>query len=123
MTDIYKKCPEKIVSSLSAATSFNNELCSVHFCDAIIHFDKDLRQTVIVEGILRKESWSVTPRCCFTGRILRQKEGNKDTSSELETRKGAAVKKKAQHSTTKTNQYDTLDLARIVVPKPFVNGM
>ncbi|VDK27867.1 unnamed protein product, partial [Gongylonema pulchrum] len=61
INEIYKNCSEKIVSSLSATTSIESELCIIYFCDVIVHFHNSLKKTVIVEGILRKETWDVTP--------------------------------------------------------------
>lgn len=61
MTDTYRNCSATVSSSIGPAISFTNELCSVHFCDAIIHFDKTLQQTIMVEGILRKDYWTLSP--------------------------------------------------------------
>uniref|UniRef100_A0A1I7VFF8 NUC domain-containing protein n=1 Tax=Loa loa TaxID=7209 RepID=A0A1I7VFF8_LOALO len=45
----YQNCPTILHSSVSANYHFTGELCRLQLCDAIIHFDKKLRKTVMVE--------------------------------------------------------------------------
>lgn len=57
MDDIYKNCSTKFSSSVNASQQFTGELCSLQMCDAILHFDKKLQKTVMVEGILKDIFW------------------------------------------------------------------
>nr|CRZ23760.1 Bm9475 [Brugia malayi] len=49
MNENYFNCMTVFNSSIRASYQFTGELCSIQLCDAIIHFDKKLQKTVIIE--------------------------------------------------------------------------
>ncbi|VDM95043.1 unnamed protein product [Thelazia callipaeda] len=67
ITDVYRNCSQVMQSSVGFTEDFIGEHCNLPFCDALIHFNQESQQTVMVEGILRKSTWRLEPKkTCMT---------------------------------------------------------
>ncbi|EJW74809.1 hypothetical protein WUBG_14283 [Wuchereria bancrofti] len=115
MDNTYQNCSVIFHSSVSASYHFTGELCNLQFCDAIIHFDKKLKKTIMVEGIMRNTIWTeeIKENCVtYIDNVTQTNscETAKDESYSLISLFG------------KLDSYYTFDLARLVVPKVFVDG-
>uniref|UniRef100_A0A1I8EAB8 NUC domain-containing protein n=2 Tax=Wuchereria bancrofti TaxID=6293 RepID=A0A1I8EAB8_WUCBA len=116
MDNTYQNCSVIFHSSVSASYHFTGELCNLQFCDAIIHFDKKLKKTIMVEGIMRNTIWTeeIKENCVtYIDNVTQTNscETAKDESYSLISLFG------------KLDSYYTFDLARLVVPKVFVDGI
>ncbi|VDO26032.1 unnamed protein product [Brugia timori] len=116
MDNIYQNCSVIFHSSVSASYHFTGDLCSLQLCDAIIHFDKKLRKTIMVEGIMKNTIWTeeIKENCVtYIDNVTQTNscEISKDDSYSLISLFG------------RLDSYYTFDLTRLVVPKVFVDGI
>ncbi|CAG9538769.1 unnamed protein product [Cercopithifilaria johnstoni] len=116
MDDVYRNCPMTLHSSVSAAYHFTGELCSIKLCDAIIHFDKKLRKTVMVEGIMRNIIWMKE----IKGNCVTYVDNITETNS-YETPKNENYSPISLFGNL--DRYYTLDLTQLLVPKTFADGI
>ncbi|KAL3990237.1 Type I phosphodiesterase / nucleotide pyrophosphatase family protein [Acanthocheilonema viteae] len=116
MDDMYQNCPMTLRSSVNANYDFSGELCSLQLCDAIIYFDKKLQKTIMVEGIFRHDLWmeEINGNCVtYVDNITRTNsyETSRNESYSLISLFG------------NLDRYYTLDLAQVMVPKAFADGI
>uniref|UniRef100_A0A1I7W2V1 NUC domain-containing protein n=1 Tax=Loa loa TaxID=7209 RepID=A0A1I7W2V1_LOALO len=117
MDDIYQRCPMIFYSSISASKMhFTGELCRINLCDAIIYFDRKFQKTIMVEGIIRQSIWvQKTNENCVTY------IENVMQINLCETPKNDSYSVISLFGNL--DRYNTLDLARMIVPKAFSDGI
>uniref|UniRef100_A0A0R3S067 NUC domain-containing protein n=1 Tax=Elaeophora elaphi TaxID=1147741 RepID=A0A0R3S067_9BILA len=116
MDDTYRNCSTILRSSVSVTYDFEGELCSLQLCDAIIHFDKKSRKTVMVEGILRNSVWmQEIKKNCVTF------VDNVTQTNSCENPKNESYSPISLFGNL--DRYYTYDLARLMVPKVFADGI
>ncbi|VDK74835.1 unnamed protein product [Litomosoides sigmodontis] len=112
----HQNCSMTLGSSVRASNDFTGTLCTLQFCDAIIHFDKELRKTVMVEGILRSDSWTESART-QANCITYIDKVTHDNSCKISHNENYSLISLFGN----VDNYYMLDLARVLVPKDFVD--
>ncbi|VDK81029.1 unnamed protein product [Litomosoides sigmodontis] len=116
MDSTYQNCRTALHSSVSVARDFTGELCSLQLCDAIVHFDKKLQRTVMVEGIFGNAAWiGKTIGNCVTY------VDNVSLANSCETARNESYGTISLFGNL--DSYYTLDLGLVIVPKVFADGI